>query len=199
MSISPIERVFLLMDQQSTTIAPRPRRACDKCFSVKEKCILSGDRDICDRCFRLNNFCETKRSRGKVGRKPRPKAPTTITFYQQSSSSQEDTTTFSVPQILSMFVDLTQPRNTFLYIVLDKTTSFNTFLMGPTVHVPLKQAILTRLDPTPSLLNDGYLASGGCIILNEGLEIPELTHDANFARARSSPFANAILTWSSLF
>jgi hypothetical protein len=85
-----------------------------------------------------------------------------------------------------MFSDLTRTEKHHLYIALDKTTSFNTFITGPTFHLALKQAVLTRFDAAPFLLKDGYLATGGCIILNDGFRISGVTHEVNFERASSA-------------
>lgn len=45
---------------------------------------------------------------------------------------------------------------------------------------------MTRLDTAPVLLKDGYLAFYGCVVLNEGIQLPSVTQEVNFEGASSA-------------
>ena len=51
----------------------RPRRACDKCYRYKEKCIFQYDGESCTPCQRFGRTCTTLRSLLRQGRRPRCK------------------------------------------------------------------------------------------------------------------------------
>ncbi|KAJ5360993.1 hypothetical protein N7541_001837 [Penicillium brevicompactum] len=48
-----------------------PKRACDQCHRLKEKCRRSDSTAPCERCHRLQQNCRTARSLGKAGRRRR--------------------------------------------------------------------------------------------------------------------------------
>jgi hypothetical protein len=84
-------------------------------------------------------------------------------------------------------VELTENEKQLVYIgLIDKTTYFENFLLGPSFHLPFKQVILTRLDAATLHLKDAYLACGGFFLLVDGIEVPGVTEEVNFERASSA-------------
>jgi hypothetical protein len=63
-----------------------PRRACDRCHNIKERCQWTPGSDTCQRCLRLGHECQTVRPVQKLGRKPRSRTLRTIPLYGSSTS-----------------------------------------------------------------------------------------------------------------
>ncbi|ETN45349.1 uncharacterized protein HMPREF1541_09180 [Cyphellophora europaea CBS 101466] len=59
----------------------QPRRACDRCHNIKERCQWSPDSDVCQRCLRLGHDCQTLRPVQRLGRKPRSQALRTLPLH----------------------------------------------------------------------------------------------------------------------
>ncbi|KAJ5477100.1 hypothetical protein N7539_007244 [Penicillium diatomitis] len=49
-------------------------KACDRCYSSKEKCTFTGNDQQCARCRRLKIACSTSRRNRRIGRRPAAKA-----------------------------------------------------------------------------------------------------------------------------
>ncbi|KAI2788676.1 hypothetical protein POX_e06697 [Penicillium oxalicum] len=49
-------------------------KACDRCYSSKEKCTFTGTDSQCTRCRRLKIACSTSRRNRRIGRRPAAKA-----------------------------------------------------------------------------------------------------------------------------
>lgn len=49
-------------------------KACDRCYSSKEKCTFTGNDQQCTRCRRLKIVCSTSRRNRRIGRRPAAKA-----------------------------------------------------------------------------------------------------------------------------
>ena len=80
-----------------------PLKACDRCYSAKEKCSFSGDDQQCTRCRRLKLSCSKSRLTRRMGRRPAARAfphGQVQIWSAQPQQSNVDVRTRESPRIL---------------------------------------------------------------------------------------------------
>ena len=162
-----------------------PKRACDQCHTVKEKCRRTDQSETCERCSRLGQNCQTTRCPAKTGRKPKVsrKVPYTVPISAKISTvaqpSPEECA--PTPQNLSyngrltsntaLFSDLDKWERHFLNLMKDimAPSPMDKFLVGPTFHEFHHSSFVQQLlQPTP-VLRDAAVA---CAAVLYGDQLP---------------------------
>lgn len=177
-----------------------PKRACDKCFSLKEKCRRQDSSEICERCSRLGQKCQTTRRPGKAGRKPKlsRKLPYTLPTLTLLSATQPSPEEYALsPQSLSyngrltsngaLFSDLDRWERHFLNLMKDimAPSPMDKFLIGPTFHEFHHISFVSRLvQPTP-VLRDAAVACAAVLFGDQLAEYANLGVEVGHKRAAS--------------
>ncbi|CZR52296.1 uncharacterized protein PAC_02173 [Phialocephala subalpina] len=182
------------------------RRACDRCYTGKERCIWNYGTDACDRCRRLQHLCSTARPLMKVGRRPHQGPPHTSLHRSRqhtglSSSAQTSYSTSppsvrshnahlastSAPeQTLSLFPTLDSNDKLLFELLIVRTRFIDRFLLGPSFTKVQQQAIITRLHEALPLLKDAYLSCAAFEIAEDSIQSAGLTADACYEKAASA-------------
>ncbi|KAJ5964247.1 uncharacterized protein N7479_004123 [Penicillium vulpinum] len=166
-----------------------PKRACDQCHTLKEKCRRSSATTSCERCDRLSQTCKTTRNLATPGRKPRGarklsyNLPASIlssathnakTLDLSSSKSNTPYPHFYLPfdEGLSsnpaLFPELDLWERHFLNLMKDivAPSPLDKFLIGPSFvesHHRLFVQNLLRPAPTP-ILRDAAVACAAVLL-----------------------------------
>ena len=148
-----------------------PKRACDQCHTVKEKCRRENPSVPCERCVRLRQSCQTIRSTEKTGRKRRGAQklsytlPTSRSPTNSSSGSDSDARSVAaIPQLYNdglgsneaILSDLDHWEKHFFNFMKDiiAPSPLDKFLVGPSFHNSHHTSFVQNLiQPTPELKN----------------------------------------------
>ncbi|KGO67165.1 Protein of unknown function DUF3468 [Penicillium italicum] len=107
--------------------SPAPKRACDQCHTLKEKCRRISATTSCERCDRLSQTCQTTRDLAKLGRRPR---------ISRKLSYSLPASSFSPVTHNTQTLDLPSPQNNTLY---------------PDFHLPFDKGLYSNPAPFPEL------------------------------------------------
>ncbi|KAJ5617871.1 hypothetical protein N7537_002985 [Penicillium hordei] len=185
-----------------------PKRACDQCHTLKEKCRRLSATTSCERCDRLNQTCETTRNLAKLGRKPRtartlsynlptsnPSSVTCNTKKLDLSSLQNnnlyphvyfpvDKGLFSNP---ALFPELDQWERKFLNLMkdLDGPSPLDKFLIGPSFHESHHRFFVqSLLRPAPtSILKDATVACAAVLLGDQYAQYTKTSVEVGHRRA----------------
>lgn len=146
-----------------------PKRACDQCHTVKEKCRRGSPNVSCERCIRLNQSCQTIRNTGKTGRKRRGAQKLSYTLptshsLTDSGSDSEARSVAAIPQLYNdglgsnaaVLSDLDHWEKHFFNFMKDiiAPSPLDKFLVGPSFHNSHHTSFVQSLiQPTPELKN----------------------------------------------
>ncbi|KAJ4258877.1 hypothetical protein NW762_007964 [Fusarium torreyae] len=159
--------------------SPEPRRACDRCHSLKERCYWPQGKGIgaasCARCRRLGFECLVKRPSKRLGRprlfaKPvRIPAALSHNLIEESSSQRLDdkdpTYLASTPKPvlvrpLSQFNDLTASDKQLIQNMLFSDVVLDRFLIGPTFREQHRKFLISHFVISQYTLKHAFLAVG---------------------------------------
>lgn len=189
-----------------------PKRACDKCFSLKEKCRRQHQSEACERCARLGQVCQTIRSPAKAGRKPKlsKKVPYTLptsallTVNQSSPeecalSAQSLSYNARLASNTVLFSDLDRWERHFLNLMKDimVPSPLDKYLVGPSFHEVHHISFVSRLvQPTP-VLRDAAVACAAVLFGDQLAEYAKPSAEIGHKRAASVVSALRSLSISS--
>lgn len=151
-----------------------PAPACDRCHSVKARC-LPGTVQCCYRCYRLGHSCTYSRPRGKRGRKPRVLSPCSLAFDAAKKADCQSKSASESPAILSeteevhetdtpTMQELPLVRTLYREGVISQISEYtslqicNFFSFGPLLSQEMCHMIRSRLQEAPALLLSPYAA-----------------------------------------
>ncbi|KAJ5746594.1 hypothetical protein N7520_011776 [Penicillium odoratum] len=156
-----------------------PKRACDQCHALKEKCRRTNATSPCQRCSRLGQTCEITRDIAKAGRKPRGTRKLSYTLPQFSIPIDSDPSLDVTPYNAGLasnpviFSDLDQWERHFLNLMKKDSATpspLEKFLVSPSFHESHHISFIQNLiQPTPELKN----ASVACAAVLFGDQSPE--------------------------
>ncbi|KAJ5824065.1 hypothetical protein N7447_006405 [Penicillium robsamsonii] len=158
-----------------------PKRACDQCHTLKEKCRRPSATTSCERCDRLNQTCKTTRNVAKPGRIPRVARKLSYNLPTSLGSVSHNAKTLDLfssqntpyPRLYlpfdkglssnpALFPELDQSERHFLNLMKDivAPSPLHKYLIGPSFHEEHHHLFvqnLLRPAPTP-ILKDATLA-----------------------------------------
>ncbi|KAJ5278839.1 hypothetical protein N7478_004211 [Penicillium angulare] len=177
-----------------------PKRACDQCHAVKEKCRRISDSAPCERCSRLGQECQTIRSPAKTGRKPRAAEKISYSLPVAQSSNCSGTSLQLSKAILAnsptpynaglssnqtIFADLDEWEKHFLNFMKDvlAPSPLDKFLVGPSFHEAHHTSFVQNLiQPIPELRN-ASVACAAVLFSDRFAEHTNKTMDIGHKRA----------------
>ncbi|KOS42327.1 hypothetical protein ACN38_g6773 [Penicillium nordicum] len=186
---------------------PAPKRACDQCHTLKEKCRRSSATTSCERCDRLSQTCKTTRNLAKLGRKPhiarklsyslptsKFSLATCNTKKLDLSSSQNnkpypyvylpfDEGLFSNP---ALFPELDKWERYFINLMKDlgAPSPLDKFLIGPSFHESHHRFFVQNLLRAPtSTLKDATVACAAVLLGAQYAQYTKTSLEVGYRRA----------------
>ncbi|KAJ5374062.1 hypothetical protein N7517_006068 [Penicillium concentricum] len=183
-----------------------PKRACDQCHTLKEKCRRPSATISCERCDRLNQTCRTTRNLGKPGRKPRVaiklsyNLPPSFGSVTRSAKTLDLSSSQNTPYPHSylpfdeglssnpaLFPELDQWERHFLNLMKDivAPSPLDKFLIGPSFresHHRLFVQNLLRPAPT-SVLKDATIACAAVLLGDQYAQYTKTSVEIGHRRA----------------
>ncbi|CAG9983507.1 unnamed protein product [Clonostachys byssicola] len=146
-----------------------PPRACDRCHSVKAKCQWLDDKPKCERCIRLQFPCESRRPKGKPGRRrgegwgsTRSRDPPTHQDRLHCARLQAQTRRGAViPRCIQEFDNVPSVDRQILQLVqriLFQSEMLDLFSVSDKFTEPVRRQVIPQLLLSKSTLLDGLLA-----------------------------------------
>lgn len=173
-----------------------PKRACDQCHLLKEKCCRTSAETSCQRCDRLGQVCQTTRNAAKTGRKRRTSrelsytlptsAKSKITTINTTIPSEDhlDTSFVSYSARLAsnsvIFSDLDGSERYFLNLMNEITTPspLSKYLIGSTFYKTHHSLFVQNLTQPSPILRNATVACAAALLgdlsndlAEKGLEI----------------------------
>ena len=163
-------RMTLVKNMQS-----KASRACDRCYSLKERCISLPNAATCGRCSRLGFVCLHERPEKRVGRpkksKRRPgRSLVQSTVHGNKTDPIQITTreaddasclrlSLHVPRVLDQFDDLTcREKNRLRNFLLDNDVAIERFLLGPSFRKSRRDFVISQFFAMKNAAKEAYLA-----------------------------------------
>lgn len=177
--------------------SPAPKRACDQCHTLKEKCRRPSATASCERCDRLNQTCQTTRNLAKLGRKPRISRKLSYNLPTSSFSSVTQNNTpypdFYLPfdkglsSNPALFPELDQWERHFLNLMKDivAPSPLDKFLIGPSFHESHHRFFVQNLlRPAPtSILKDATVACAAVLLGDQYAQYTKTSVEVGHRRA----------------
>ncbi|KAH8809240.1 hypothetical protein F5884DRAFT_794889 [Xylogone sp. PMI_703] len=170
------------------------RRACDRCYTVKEKCVKPADNATCTRCRRLNLVCQTFRPVRKAGRKPYPdelpsskvarNAPSSVPLKAIAHPIQPEDRISST--LLRSDPNLLPAEKTLLLFLLSEPDHLEPYVVGRSFTYAEQRSLIALLPTAFPILKDALLACAGVLKRSLGGDTSEVTEDINLSRASSA-------------
>lgn len=139
-------------------------RSCDRCYSIKERCIRSANSASCDRCARLNHECALKRAIKRPGRRPKK----TSAASPQGRDGVLQASTIELPEgrepssMLDRVVaelELPSIESNLLRQSILNDSFVEQFIIGPTFCCIHREYVAKQLSDFPSTLGHAFIAS----------------------------------------
>ncbi|KAJ5170290.1 uncharacterized protein N7500_003073 [Penicillium coprophilum] len=184
-----------------------PKRACDQCHTLKEKCRRLSATSSCERCDRLNQCCKTIRNLARPGRRPRVTRKLSYNLPPSSCSSVirnaktldlSSSQNTSYPHFYlpfdeglssnpSLFPELDQWERHFLNLMKDivAPSPLDKYLIGPSFHESHHRLFvqnLLRPAPTP-ILKDATLACTAVLLGDQYAQYTTTSAEVGHRRA----------------
>ncbi|KAJ6788750.1 hypothetical protein PWT90_08536 [Aphanocladium album] len=139
-------------------------RSCDRCYSIKERCIRAPNSASCDRCARLNHECVRNRAPKRPGR--RPKNSSSEATPKQNGSSRARPLNISPKLDASSMLEqvvtelqLSAIEANCLRRSLLRDDFVEQFVIGPSFGRIHGDYMVKQLHGSPSILGHAFVAS----------------------------------------
>jgi hypothetical protein len=140
------------------------RRACDRCFRLKEKCRSVTASTDCRSCIRASEQCTTSRERARPGRRPRNRRYSNGNAVHVWEVTAKQSTATITPtcnnHALSLFYESWdgEPFETSPKVILKFASTYGHFSLGITFAPTLRNAAQYAFFCSPLLLREVLLA-----------------------------------------
>ncbi|KAL9082856.1 MAG: hypothetical protein Q9165_008755 [Trypethelium subeluteriae] len=161
------------------------RKACDRCYELKERCARASADGICTRCSRLGLVCSTVRPVRPAGRRPHHQAhPASGT---SSPSAIVENNTLDIGPWLNDVCELLPEEKELLKFLLGRPENLGFYVVSPVFQDVEQQSLAACLRSVLPVLKDAYLACAGTLkLLHRPAIAVELDKSATLHHASSA-------------
>lgn len=190
-----------------------PRRACDRCYSNKERCTWDDSNESCARCRRLHHSCSTLRPVQKPGRRPTADSAKSLVWIppkladsqprlqdasRDASQTLEDAQSGSSSLQSPVNETVLGPTRVPEEVLVDQTGSEEHFLryfvVGPSFTSRFAKLVRRSLFDFPDICRDATLACVGAVLRlqtgNPGLDEEGIARGSSALRTLRSTTAS---------
>ncbi|OAL32563.1 hypothetical protein AYO20_07873 [Fonsecaea nubica] len=170
------------------SVTPRRRgvrTACDRCYSLKERCERTPMTSKCIRCERLGHICLNVRPLRQAGRKPQHQERR-ASETGSSDSSTSDLSHRDVGDWLRDVPDLGPEERELMAYLLYQPETLRFSVVSPSFENAQRRSLEAPLPAAWPVLKDAYLAYAGGLRASHADTTPGVNVDANLRRASSA-------------